>query len=678
MRTPIYELELARWGVYNDGTHPVETTRGINTALKWAKENGYKTFKVPDGTYLIAKGTQPGDSEARVNLVSEMDFLLSDKAVFQKETNHYEIYSVLYLGTGVKNVTIKGGTYRGDRDTHNYSIKGDYTGGTHEWGTGINIVGAENVEIQGLKLEKFTGDGITINASTITGSAITELSVETGGLDDYGNPIPSNGKIRTNNRSVTNFDHSAYNIYRNIYFWLPQGITPNSKVDVFYYRKDGTFIKSDKQIRYYSGESIIPDGADYFRAVFEAPSTKGFVVNRMTVAISKNIIIKNNDIGHNRRQGISLVGSDGVQILENIIHHTNGTAPQSGIDIEPGFFPGRNTTIERNKFIENRIQIVMADGENVLIKGNYFEQTGQGNVGVHGHAGFRGEIVISDNIFSGSGLTLHPENVQVSNNKFSNGEVNLVGKNITFTNASLFDTSLSSGNQEGQIITNVSIQHNGIRPGILYFGNYKVQFNNINVNAKTQGKGLIFGNGNNESIYDRFLIEDIDKKGTILPAGVYNQCNFEAGVLTINRGGAYTFTSCFMKDKGNIITVNSQQGNVTIQQSILEITENIGYGAAIYILGAQNIKIINSKILAPNNTNATPLIKLGPYGAPKPTTIFNATIKENTIYTKTSIPGIETTNAGVDAPPYLVEDNTLYNAKLYLSSKDINLNNKLL
>ncbi len=123
-RKPWYmNSNLSRWGVYNDGTHALETTKGINSALKCAKENGYKSFKVPDGTYLIAKGSKPADSEARINIVSGMDFLLSNKAVLKKETNEFEIYSVLYLGANVKNVTVRGGTYIGDRDTVTAKLK---------------------------------------------------------------------------------------------------------------------------------------------------------------------------------------------------------------------------------------------------------------------------------------------------------------------------------------------------------------------------------------------------------------------------------------------------------------------------------------------------------------------------------------------------------------------------
>lgn len=77
-------------------------------------------------------------------MVSDMTFRLHDKAVIQKETNGFEIYDTLFLGSDVRNVNIVGGTYRGDRDTHDYSGKGAYTEGTHEWRTGISIAGAED------------------------------------------------------------------------------------------------------------------------------------------------------------------------------------------------------------------------------------------------------------------------------------------------------------------------------------------------------------------------------------------------------------------------------------------------------------------------------------------------------------------------------------------------------
>ncbi|MCS0788031.1 right-handed parallel beta-helix repeat-containing protein [Cytobacillus firmus] len=679
-KKPIYELELKRWNIYSDGTNSIKTTKGINAALKWAKENNYKTFKIPDGTYLIARGITQDDPDARINMVSDMDFLLSENTVLQKERNEYEIYSVLFLGPNVQNVTVKGGTYRGDRDTHDYSKKGPDTGGTHEWGYGIQVAGAENIVIDDVKLEEFTGDGIIVTATTVTGSTISEESLEIGGINDEGTPVEAEGKIRTNNREVTHFDSASYEKYRNIHFWLPEGIKSGSKADVYYYRKDGSFIKADKQIRFYSGESVIPKDADYFRAVFEATYIKGVKVSRMTVDISKNVTIKNSDIGYNRRQGISLVGSDGVKIFNNHIHHTGGTAPQSGIDIEPGFFPGRNTVIKGNRFTDNKIQIVLAYGENAVIEGNYFNQSLDGAIGVHVHKGFRGEMIVKENTFNGSGLTVYSENSVIDHNKFTNSEVKLLGKNISFSNATMADARLNIGIEEGQKIENIEMLQSGAISGALFIWDAPVYMKDVTIHAKSKRKGIIQGTGNNKSVYDGLVVKDENHNGTLLPSGTYNRSTFEAGTLEINREGKYVLNECTIKNPSNLFNVNNLYGNpeVTIKDSLLEVTENIGYGAAIYVQGAGKFELFNNGIMAKNNTENTPLIKLGPYGSSKPTKIFNALIKGNEIHTKTAISGVHTLNAGTDAPAYGVTDNKLFNATLELTSKEINEENKLI
>ena len=615
----------------------------------------------------------------RINMVSNINLILSNQTVLQKETNQWEIYSLLYIGPNVKNVTIKGGTFRGERDTHDYTYKGLYTGGTHEWGYGIQIAGAENVVVDGVKLEKFTGDGIMVTATTITSSMISETNVEKGGIDDNGKLIKADGKIRTNDRKVTNFDNKSYDDYNNIYFWLPEGIS-GSRVDIYYYQKDGKFIKADKQVRFYSGESIVPKDADYFRAVFKSSSTKGVKVTRMTIDISKKITIKNSNIGYNRRQGISLVGSDGVTIVNNHIHHTSGTAPQSGIDIEPGFFPGKNTLIKGNTFTDNKIQLVLADGENATIERNIFKQNFKGGVGVHVHPAFRGKVDVKYNSFNGSGLSIHTQNAIVDKNKFRNSIVGINGKNMEFKNSILDDTLLIVGYAKNQKIRNITIKYNGVHPETLFFGDKAVKLDNVKINGESNGKSIINGIGNKDNVYNRLSVKDADRKGTVLPAGTYNDCSFQAGMISVNRVGMYILNNCSIKDKNNLLTVNSIHGkpDITFNHSKFELTENIGYGAAIYIIGAQNFKLLNSKVLATKNTQNTPLIKIGSYVFPKSTNVFRATIKGNVIKTKSSITGIDTSNAGTNAPAYRIEGNSLYNAKLNLTDKDINLNNKLI
>jgi hypothetical protein len=348
----VYKLELKKWEISDNGTHPKETTKGINDALKWAQNKGYTTVYVPAGTYLVSKGKSVSDQNARINMVSNMTLLLDKKAVVQKETNGFEIYSTVYLDSGIENVTIQGGTLRGDKKTHNYSQKGMDTDGTHEWGDGIYSAGARNIVIDSVKIEKFTGDGIEISGTNIYGDYITEKDLELGGINDTGEPIFQEGKIRSNNYNVENFSNPIYKNphYRNMMMWIPKEVKGN--YDIFFYRKDGSFIKADMDQHFNStwGYSNIPDDADFFRVVFNSNTIKDVEVNRMTVAITKNMTIKNCDIGYNRRQGITVGASDDIKIINNKIHHTNGTAPESGIDIEPGFYPAINTLIKGNQF----------------------------------------------------------------------------------------------------------------------------------------------------------------------------------------------------------------------------------------------------------------------------------------------------------------------------------------
>ncbi|TXE11621.1 right-handed parallel beta-helix repeat-containing protein [Seonamhaeicola algicola] len=88
-----------------------------------------------------------------------------------------------------------------------------------------------------------------------------------------------------------------------------------------------------------------------------------------------DITIKRTNFSDNRRQGISIVGAKNVLIENNEIHHTNGTSPQFGIDLEGAGRLNENITIAANYFHNNRGgDIVNTDGKNVLIENNILLQ----------------------------------------------------------------------------------------------------------------------------------------------------------------------------------------------------------------------------------------------------------------------------------------------------------------
>lgn len=92
---------------------------------------------------------------------------------------------------------------------------------------------------------------------------------------------------------------------------------------------------------------------------------------------SRDITIRGNEISHNRRQGVSIVGGINVVIEDNEIHHISGTSPQFGVDIESLHYSSRDILIRRNHFHQNQGgDYVNTDGRNVWFEENECDQTG--------------------------------------------------------------------------------------------------------------------------------------------------------------------------------------------------------------------------------------------------------------------------------------------------------------
>ena len=98
----------------------------------------------------------------------------------------------------------------------------------------------------------------------------------------------------------------------------------------------------------------------------------------------KHVDIRENNMFYNRRQGVSIVGGENILIEDNEIHHTGGTRPDFGIDIESLIYSSKDIIIRGNYFHHNRGgDIVNTDGRNVLVEDNILEQ-GEGSEYIDG------------------------------------------------------------------------------------------------------------------------------------------------------------------------------------------------------------------------------------------------------------------------------------------------------
>lgn len=681
-----YSLELSRWNVYNDGTHPTETTDGFNRALQWAEEQGYNLFKVPEGTYLISKGTGTYDKNSRINMVSNMTFLLDNRAVIQKETNGYDGYSTLYIGPSIHDVIIKGGTYKGDKDTHDYS-----KGGTQENGVGIQVAGVKNLDIDGVKTFNFTGDGIYVGSKFDVISSLYKNDFESGGIDEKGNLVTNSQTIRIKNLSKTKLNLQQHPERKTVELERPTGITNSNLFNIYFYKADGTFIGSVKDQNFYWSYITIPGGTAYFNATFHESAPVG--INEKVVggdgihgmgiytkSKSNNVIIENSESAFNRRQGITLAGGDNILVTNNSLHDIKGTAPQSGIDVEGGIHPNTRIMIIKNKFYNNKAyNLILFDGRDAVVEQNQFEAA---PIGLAISNPFTG-VTVKDNTFNESGITA-AHDASFMNNKISNGTVSFAGKDITANGLELTDSSLviNSSIPFGIDVSNVTLTNTGGKNTSFVIKGQPIHLTNATLQGPTTR--IFGGNVASGSIYDNLKVLGYDAKLNLdLPPGTYNSCVFEpkAGgiqAVGLNDAAIYVFNKCTFKMNRSALVISNKDANVSVSDSTFEVQDSTGSGIAlIEIQSAKEASIKNNTIDARNNTATNfGLIKIGKLGGAKaPTQVLKATIKGNTMYSNSSVPGISTLDGGNNAPSYQIENNILYNAILKLKVNDININN---
>lgn len=185
------------------------TTKGINEAIKYASENNINYIKLEKGTYLI----DVVDNEITLMSNIELDLNGSTLKVLSNSEPRYNLIHII----DVQNVKVKNGILLGDRETHDYT---NQASSTHEWGHGIKIENAKDIEISNLDISLMTGDGIDINDTMDENKMRTEDIVITRNNIHH---------VRRNGISVGAVDtlEITYNSIHDI-----SGTNPQSGIDI--------------------------------------------------------------------------------------------------------------------------------------------------------------------------------------------------------------------------------------------------------------------------------------------------------------------------------------------------------------------------------------------------------------------------------------------------------------
>jgi hypothetical protein len=667
----VYHLELDRWGIHNDGTHPSETTKGINEALQWAHQNNYSQFNVPSGTYLIAKDSQ-------IDMVSDIKFELAKDTVLQKEPNGSPGYTLLHIGPGINNVTLKGGTYKGDKVEHDYS-----SGGTHEGGYGILTSGASNIIIEGIKSINFTGDGLAIGSM---GKLIDEYYADDfihGGVDASGEMKEDKNKVRLENIPLTD----PYFDIQNTFQFIHQQNMPKDSLSyvAFFYDQAGRFLsKYDTNTTNTPvgwGLTPIPENADYMHVVFDMPQVpKDIYIEFWMQGVSKNIIVKDSEFAYNRRQGITVGGAQNVLIENNKIHDMKGTAPESGIDLEAGYNLNDTVTIKDNHFYNNNAyDLILYDGRNALVEGNLFESK---SIGLAISEPFK-YAEIKNNTFNGARIYAY-NYATFKGNEMTDALAAFLGHDLVIDGMVFTDTlvNLASSKPFGIQGSNITVKNTEKKHTQFGVNKNPIHLKNVTIEGSA-ALDSFSGNAPDGSIFDNLKV--IGYERTQMPRGTYTNCVFESAAdksgPAVNNTGTYEFNNCQFTSTKSGFEINNVHGMpdiVALRNSTISVTGD--NSSSISIQAGKKVLIENNTMksnLIPNKHLA--VIKVGGYwDKDNKAKMADLKIKGNYIGSNDKdVIGISTIHAGSNAPSFHIEGNILENSSLELTPMEINKKNEL-
>lgn len=146
------EVDVHSAGAKGDGR--TDDTAAIQRAISSLPSSGGSVL-VPAGAYLI-------NAVQSVRLRTGLTLRLAPDAALVAAPTGSGNYAIL-SGRGVEHVRIEGGQLRGERHSHLPPMSG-------EWGMGVNLLGCNDVEIDGVTIIECWGDGVYLGHSIPAGS----------------------------------------------------------------------------------------------------------------------------------------------------------------------------------------------------------------------------------------------------------------------------------------------------------------------------------------------------------------------------------------------------------------------------------------------------------------------------------------------------------------------------
>lgn len=346
-----YRVNDRTHGIYNNGANASSTTQGIQAALDYAHEQGYKKIVFNNGDYLIDPENCP------ITIPSDLIVDFNNSIIRPIEKNSYVTVSSAYTifkmedtkNVSVINVKVYAENFYGDsyhvEQTRSVDISGD-----------CENISFENCEFSYSPGFNFSiGYTFTKSGGGDTRTALRLDNVEAGGIDDSGNPTSKINTYRT-------IDYiSLEKLKNNFCLGNMQGyqeyLYMSSRLyNIYFYNAEHAFMSVKKWCVQYQSYPLTEDAAyckiEFFQT--DAPSKSegdfGGIAHLCSIRNPKHIKIKQCVFKENVSTAISPQGGKNL-LIEGCYFENNGLIdPSSTIDWEDGRIHIQGHVLRNNEF----------------------------------------------------------------------------------------------------------------------------------------------------------------------------------------------------------------------------------------------------------------------------------------------------------------------------------------
>lgn len=258
----VYHVDDRTHNIYNDGTHPQETTVGLQAALDYAAEQNYRKIVFNQGTYLC---------NADYGVLTIPSGMIVD---FNGAEIHLEYGS--QAAAGYTFITIDGGVKTVLRNLTVYAENAVQTGGSKSDVT-LRIKGdSSRVRVENCAFLDSPGFNVSCHYTRTAVVGFKFSNVEAGGINDDGTPETetASGRFRAKDYIDISTVGATFGL-GNMQGYQGYLYMRARLYDIYFYDADKNLISSIKDCVQYQ-QYDKPDGAAYCKIVFyqaDAPTS---------------------------------------------------------------------------------------------------------------------------------------------------------------------------------------------------------------------------------------------------------------------------------------------------------------------------------------------------------------------------------------------------------------------